>query len=119
MKISAILLITISITTLWSCSKDDIDYNQTLQYGTLTDTRDDEIYKTIDIGNQIWMAENLRYASGKHITDKTLWDNLESNNYDAAYCWYDNSISNKQKYGALYTYAAAKSLSNRLAFTNR
>jgi len=72
------------------------------------DKRDGETYKTVKIGNQTWMAENLRYASGKYITSKSEWDNLGSNNYDAAYCYYNNNTSNKQKYGALYNYAAAK-----------
>ena len=76
--------------------------------GTFTDTRDGDTYKWVRIGEQVWMVDNLRYAQGKYIISKSEWDNLEDNNYDAAYCWYDNNTSNKQKYGALYTYAAAK-----------
>lgn len=50
-----------------SCEKDDLDtqgkstaiFNESLTYGTVKDV-DGNIYKTIEIGNQVWMAENLR-----------------------------------------------------------
>jgi uncharacterized protein (TIGR02145 family) len=60
------------------------------------------------------MAENLKttkYNDGTDIplvTDNTAWDNLGDNDTDKAYCYYSNSTDSLAKYGALYTYAAAK-----------
>ncbi len=70
-------------------------------YDTLTDTRDGQTYKTVTIGTQTWMAENLNYAytgvpynySG-YTSDSTSW------------C-YENDPANCAKYGRLYTWAAA------------
>jgi len=75
---------------------------------------DGNIYRTVRIGLQVWMAENLRvthYADGSPIplvTDPWEWRSLRNNDTDRAYCWYNNdSLSYAQVYGALYTYAAA------------
>ncbi len=68
-------------------------------------------YKTIIIGNQVWMAENLKvihYPNGDPIplvADNTAWGNLGNNNTGDAYCYYNNDANSI--YGALYTYAAA------------
>lgn len=65
---------------------------------------DGNVYSTVTIGTQTWMAENLkttRYRNGDQIPNVTSdyqWGNL----YSGAYCWYDNNIANKDVYGALY-----------------
>lgn len=69
---------------------------------------DGNVYKVITIGNQVWMAENLKttkYNDGSeisHITDKNLWDGCGQ----GAYCWYDNNSVNKASYGAIYNWYA-------------
>jgi uncharacterized protein (TIGR02145 family) len=65
------------------------------------------IYKTITIGTQTWMAENLKttkYKDGTAIpivTDGTAWGALSS----PGYCWYNNdAATNKAVYGAMYNW---------------
>ena len=55
---------------------------------TLTDLRDGQTYKTVKIGDQVWMAENLNFVT------------------DNSWCYKDES-DNCAKYGRLYTWAAA------------
>src|SRR4030042_6356659 len=62
------------------------------------------VYSTVRIGSQIWMAENLKttkYNDGtpiNYITGDGAWGALSTE----AYCWYDDNIANKDTYGALY-----------------
>ena len=64
------------------------------------------LYSTVNIGAQVWMAENLRatkFNDGNEIpiiTGYTDWINLTG----AAYCWYNNDISFKPTLGALYSW---------------
>lgn len=74
-------------------------------YGKVTD-KDGNTYKTVLIGSQTWMAENLKttkYNDGTsipNVTDDKTWLALKT----PAYCWFNNSISNKDNYGAYYNW---------------
>jgi uncharacterized protein (TIGR02145 family) len=75
--------------------------------GTLEDA-DGNVYKTVEIGSQVWMAENLkttRYNDGTEITNvtsDTQWESLTT----GAYCNYGNIGSNAATYGRLYNWYA-------------
>ena len=73
----------------FSCS-DEINA-QTNELGTFTDARDGKVYKTVKIGDQWLMAENLAYKP-------------DQGNYWA----YDNDTGNIAKYGLLYDWETAK-----------
>ena len=72
---------------------------------------DGNVYNTVNIGQQIWMTENMKttkYSDGTIIplvNNQTIWDALTETS--KAYCWYADDISNKDTYGALYSWSAA------------
>ena len=74
---------------------------------TVTDI-DGNVYRTVTIGIQVWMAENLKvthYRNGDpipNVTDSTEWGNLTT----GAYCNYDNDADNVSIYGQLYNWYA-------------
>ena len=90
-----------AIDSVYLCS--DGLWNITIETfeGYLFDSRDGKIYKTVTIGTQTWMAENLNYAytgvpfkTDDYTSDSTSW------------C-YNNRADNCAKYGRLYTWSAA------------
>ena len=74
----------------------DAYLNPEIDYGSMTDSRDGQIYKTVKIGNQVWMAENLNYA------DSVTTPSLVGKNW----C-YGNKVENCDVAGRLYTWTAA------------
>jgi len=81
--------------------------NPDLSYGSVTDI-DGNTYATIQIGKQVWLAENLRttrYQDGSSIPnekDAAAWTQLNS----GAWCNYDNKPSHDVTYGKLYNWFA-------------
>ena len=75
---------------------------------------DGNVYQTVTIGTQVWMAENLKvihYRNGDaipNVTDSTEWSNLTT----GAYCNYDNDANNATTYGRLYNWYAVNDSRN-------
>ncbi len=88
------------------CKKDPVETTAVQETGTMTDI-DGNVYKTIKIGSQWWMAENLKvitYRNGHSIPQITT-DNAEwQNDVSGAYCNYDNISDNHKIYGYLYNW---------------
>jgi uncharacterized protein (TIGR02145 family) len=74
---------------------------------TITDI-DGNVYRTVLLGSQCWMASNLKtttYSDNTpipNVTSNDSWDNLAY----GAYVWYNNDAGWKDLYGALYNWYA-------------
>jgi len=90
-------------------TKNSAIFNSNLTYGTMVD-QEGNTYKTIIIGNQTWMAENLRttkFCDGSNIpnvSDKTSWHSLNT----GAYCNFNNTLKSDSiiLFGRLYNWYA-------------
>ena len=124
LKLNYALIGLLSMTLIInSCEKDDENtpsspyngkttavFNPDLTYGTMTD-QDGNVYKTITIGTQTWMAENLRttrYRDGTaipNVTDNIAWSALTT----GTYCTYENTadVVTIATNGMLYNWYAA------------
>lgn len=113
-----IAFISLSAIIGTGCKKSDDEspngktsaiFNTSKAYSTMTD-QDGNVYKTITIGIQTWMAENLRttkYNDGTlipNVTGASAWTNLTT----GAYCNYNNTASTDTiaTYGRLYNWYA-------------
>lgn len=79
----------------WDVPKE-VRRNPDIAYDSITDTRDNKVYKTVKIGSQTWMADNLNYSDS--VTTPSLVGNSACFGNDAAKC---------EVAGRLYTWSVA------------
>ena len=94
-------------------TESGIIFNQDLTYGSVTDI-EGNVYKTINIGAQIWFAEDLKTT--KYSDNTSIPFVLDNTSWSAStpgYCWYNNDPSAyKDNFGALYNWYAVDAKSN-------
>jgi uncharacterized protein (TIGR02145 family) len=91
-------------------------YGNELSFTTIATVGDIDgnVYNSITLGTQVWMAENLKttkYQNGDlipNVTDNTTWTNLTT----GAYCDYDNTPDISLTYGSLYNWYAVSDSRN-------
>lgn len=92
----------------WSCKKDSKPLPDG-STGTVSDV-EGNVYKTVKIGDQWWMAENLKTTKLNDGTIipvvelQTAWAN--SQNQEPMMCYHYNNLANKNTYGGLYNWYA-------------
>ena len=91
---SSSVLPTVSVASPCKTETED-----NCEYGTLTDDRDGQTYKTVKIGDQWWMAENLNY--------RYIQQTFEGAEEDSSSYCYNDDPANCAKYGRLYLWSAA------------
>lgn len=105
--VSVFMIATLILSVLTGCSPTENESN------TVTDV-DGNVYQTVQIGSQVWMAENLKvihYRNGDaipNITNGSSWSSITT----GAYCNYDNNDTHVAIYGRLYNYYAVKDSRN-------
>jgi uncharacterized protein (TIGR02145 family) len=100
-----IILFLLSVCFVTQCHRQFTGPDE--KTGTMTDI-DGNVYRTVKIGSQVWMAENLKVAHYRNgdaipeVTDSLIWQILTI----GACCAYDNSAENVPVYGYLYNWYA-------------
>ena len=89
---------------------NQVSFTTERKYGTVTDIDNNE-YRTVWIGKQMWMAENLRvtrFRNGSNITNITSALKWAENRSDPAWSYYGNESANDSRLGKLYNSQAVR-----------
>ena len=105
-SILKVIFVVFCGAALASCKSDD-DNNSSPN--SFTDARDGNVYRTVTIGNQVWMAENLKYLPGVVGPEagSTTTPYYYVNNYNGLIVSEAKAINNYSIYGVLYNWPAA------------
>lgn len=86
------------------------DLNKTpIVYDSLLDIRDNKVYKTVKMGDQFWMAENLAYLPMVNSSEKgsEINSHFYVYDYDGTDVSFARSLESYSMYGVLYNWSAA------------
>jgi uncharacterized protein (TIGR02145 family) len=90
----------------YATNKIGIAYGNEFNFILPVSDADGNLYSTIIIGGQIWMATNLETSKFndntdiQHVVENTNWSSLST----PAFCWYNNLENLNNNYGALYNW---------------
>ncbi len=118
-KIKGLLINTTYYVRAYATNRNGTGYGSTMSFttqraesaGNFTDPRDNNVYKTVIIGDQVWMAENLRYLPV--VNGQNARSNSEPSYYVYDFDMNDSSVVNAKEsinyitYGVLYNWHAA------------
>lgn len=109
-----IILFLISSILLLGCSDDSTNPEEQDDFsgdsGTFVDERDGHEYKWVEIGNQVWMAENLAYLPKVNGSSEGSYSDsfFYVYGYDGTDISEARKVDNYTTYGVLYNWTAAK-----------
>lgn len=102
---------TVYYLRAYATNSKGTSYGDEITFITAVADVEGNLYRTVKIGDQVWMAENLRTTRFNNntaippVTSSTEWQELDATG-DPAYSWYGNSTANRDLYGGLYNWFA-------------
>lgn len=100
---------TVYYVRAYATNSTGTSYGNELSFATPVADIEGNLYKTVVIGNQVWMAENLKTTKYNdntaitYITEPAAWAAADTL-LTAGFCWYQNSLAAKDTYGGLYNW---------------
>lgn len=102
---------TVYYVRAYATNSDGTAYGNEITFLTPVTDIEGNVYRTVKIGEQTWMAQNLKTTRFNNntpipnVTSGTLWVGLDTL-HTPAYSWYQNAVANKDTHGGLYNWFA-------------
>ncbi|HLN56095.1 MAG TPA: fibrobacter succinogenes major paralogous domain-containing protein [Bacteroidales bacterium] len=102
---------TVYYVRAYATNSKGTTYGNEISFITPVTDLEGNVYRTVKIGDQIWMAENLKATRFRNntaiplVTGTADWIALDTV-ATPAYSWYNNSTANKNVYGGIYNWYA-------------
>lgn len=121
-QVSILIALLSVIVVIGACKKDDKNNDQnnnvintptpdpephSCTFMSITDPRDNQEYQVIQIGEQRWFAENLKYAGTLTQANNVNSWTTSGQNGQGAWCYHGGTPDNNATYGKLYNWFAA------------